>query len=139
MTKKVENENEYKKAFDRWVEEVDITEFVDSNEAYEDFSGWLNPESGKNEGLDNLEEYFKQRFKEQIESLPTESKIWFEWAEKVEIPLERKEIYREAFKLAIGEADWRKAWGKFYGNLPYRERFVPEAKLLWQAIYKLFK
>ncbi|MEO0132975.1 MAG: hypothetical protein ABIK73_08620 [candidate division WOR-3 bacterium] len=133
------SENEYKRAFDRWAEEVDVSEFLDSDEAFESFSSWLNPGSGKTKGLYNFEIYFKQRFREQIETLPMESRIWFEWAERAEIPVQTKEVYRKAFERATGEAEWRKAWGKFYGSLPYKERGTAEAKSLWQELYKLFK
>lgn len=132
-------EDEYKKAFDRWVEEVDIGEFLDSDEAFESFSGWLNPSSGKVKGLDKFEEFFRQRFREQIETLPMELQTWFSWSEQTEIPLERKEVYRKAFERAVIESEWRKAWGKFYGSLPYKERGSTEAKSLWREIYKLFK
>lgn len=137
MPKKVKDE--YKKAFDRWAEEVDVTEFLDSDEAFESFSSWLNPQSGKSKGLDNFEIFFKEMFKKEIETLPMESQVWFKWAEKTEIPVQTKEVYRKAFERAIEEAEWRKAWGKFYGSLPYKERGTAEAKSLWQAIYKLFK
>jgi len=70
--------SKYRKAWDRWTEEVDLSEFTDVQEVIESFTEWLNPEAGKIRGLDRFEEFVRERFEEYVKELPTEEAAWYE-------------------------------------------------------------
>lgn len=127
-------------AWDRYTEEVDLTEFLTKEEAWESFINWLNPEAGKYKGLEPIQEFFSKRWKEWIEELPIEEKVIRSFITEYEEykPKEIIEKYKTAYERALEAESLKKAWGKFWGTLPYAERRTKEARSLWENVRKLF-
>lgn len=130
--------SDYERAWDRWNEEVDPTEFPDQQTAWDAFVSWLNKNAGKQKGLDAFQEFFAEKWQEMVESLPPEDAAWFKFSEKVKEKPETKEKLRSAYEKALKQPNLKSAWGKYWGSLPYELRKSKHSKTLWQEIRKRY-
>ncbi len=105
--------NDYKKAWDRFIEEVDISEIDNTNELIENFFDWINPNSGKEKGLSEFENYILNKFEEYINTLPTYEQLWIKEISP-NIPSQYKETAKEWYNKILTAKNQRQAFEYFY-------------------------
>jgi len=107
----------YEKAWDRFTEEIDLTEYYSPDEVFEEFTGWLNPQAGKTRGLDDFYNFVESRFKELEELFPSEEIAFRRVA--IELPSELRRPWKSQWELALQEETLPKALEVFY-RIPRR-------------------
>jgi len=102
----------YEKAWDRFTQEIDLTEYYSPEEAFEDFTTWLNPQAGKTKGLDDFYSFVKTKFAEFEELFPSEELTFRRIA--IELPSELRQPWKTRWELALQKETFPKALNIFY-------------------------
>lgn len=119
----ISKKSNYEKAWNRWVEEVDMSEFTDAEEVWDAFSEWLPEQVGKVHGLDRFKEFVEEKWESFVQELPDYEQLWLKEVAP-EIPEEYREKGRSWFEKVMSAENEKQAFEYFY-RMPTR---------IWRAL-----